>query len=181
MAEMMKQGVRAAEFFELPESVLPVELIQGEVVMSPAPAPEHQRISRRTCRLIEDLAANGEVFSAPIDVYFDDRNIPQPDIVWVAEGSRCVVGEKYLQGPPDLIVEVFSPGTTRRDRKSKFQVYQRYVVQEYWMIDPAEQYVEVYYHEDEKFVYQGLFEPGETFTSRVLSKAVPVGVIFGKA
>jgi Uma2 family endonuclease len=174
-----KLRMTAAEFFELPESNLPVELIKGEVIMSPAPVPKHQRVSRKSLLVLENLIPNGELFYSPIDVYLDEDNVPQPDIVWVAADSRCVISEKRLEGPPDLIVEIFSPGTERRDKKAKFDLYQKFGVREYWMIDPEEEYVEVYRHENGVFVRQGVYGPDETFESAVLGKSVELQTIFG--
>lgn len=174
-----KYKMTAAEFFELPESNLPVELIEGEAIMSPAPLLEHQRTSRRILLVLESLIPSGELFYSPIDVYFDEDNVPQPDIVWVAANSRCVFTEKRLVGPPDLIVEILSPGTERRDRQAKFNLYQKFGVREYSLVHPQEQYVEVWRLENGVFVHQGIFGPDETFKSEVLGgKTVDLQAIF---
>src|SRR5256885_11123630 len=108
----------ANEFLALPVTNLPHELIHGEEVMSPSPTGSHQRTSRRLFKVIEQAIPNGEVFYAPVDVYLDADNVVQPDILWVAEGSACKwIDDKYLEGAPDLTVEIFSPGTVRRDKK----------------------------------------------------------------
>jgi Uma2 family endonuclease len=179
MAEMAKTRMTAAEFFEQPESNQILELIQGELIVSPPPIPRHQRVVGNVFVLVRQLAPNGEVFIAPLEVHLDNDNVPQPDVMWVAEGSTCVVGAKRLEGAPDLIVEVLSPGTEKKDRKDKFHLYQKFGVREYWLVDADEQYVEVYRLENSLFVRQGVFEPGETFDSVVLGKTVPVSAIFG--
>jgi Uma2 family endonuclease len=179
MVEQTKVRMTAAEFFQLPETTEPIELIDGELIVSPTPIPKHQRVSGRSFILLEKLIPNGELFYAPMEVYFDDENIPQPDILWIAANSRCVVGEKRLEGPPDLIVEIFSPSTTKRDRREKFNLYERFGVREYWMVDPVGQYVEVYTLADNHYGKLGLYGPGETFTSPVLdNKTVDVSAIF---
>lgn len=181
MGELVTMRMTAAEFLALPETNQPQELLDGEVIVSPAPIPEYQRASRHLEYVIEDLKPNGEVFHAPIDLYLDDDNIPQPDVVWIAENSRCMVGAKYLEGPPELIVEIFSPGTERKDRKQKYNLYQRYAIPEYWMVDPGEQYIEVHVLEQGIYKRLGIFEPGETFVSPVLGdKTVDVNRAFGK-
>lgn len=182
MAGLEKSRLRAAEFDQLPETNQPTELIQGELIVSPSPAPQHQRISRRLCRLLEDLIPNGEIFSAPMDVYLDAENIPQPDIIWAAEGSRCKIGDKRLEGPPDLIVEIFSPGTVSQDKIQKFDLYERYGIGEYWMVDPYEAYVEVYRWQAGRFVRQGAFTPDTPFESAALGgKTVDLAAVFGSA
>jgi len=174
-----KTRMTAAEFFQLPETNQPTELIDGELIMSATPVPKHQRLNRRFIILLDDLIPNGELFFAPIGVYFDEENIPEPDIVWVAENSKCVVGDKYLEGPPDLIIEIFSPGTATRDKREKYQLYQRYGVREYWMVDPVGQYVEVCVLKDGKFMQQGVYGPDDSFESPVLGgKTVELKGIF---
>ncbi|MBI5670721.1 MAG: Uma2 family endonuclease [Chloroflexi bacterium] len=180
MAEMTRARMTAAEFDQLPETNQPTELIEGELIVSPAPVPKHQRVNRCTSGVLEDLIPNGEIFYAPMDVYFDDDNIPQPDIIWVAEGSRCKITDKRLEGPPDLIVEIFSPGTVSRDKIDKFQLYERYGVTEYWMMDPHEAYIEVYRWQEGRYLRQGTYAPGSTFESAVLGgKTVTVAALFG--
>lgn len=174
-----KIRVTAAEYFQQPETNKLVELLDGEIVMSPPPVPNHQRTVYRSAKVIESLIPNGEVFIAPVAVQFDDLNVPEPDVVWVAEDSKCIVGEKSLIGPPDLIVEVLSPGTTRQDRKQKFALYERHGVREYWIVDPVDRYIEVYQNQHHQFIRQGIFEPGETFESAVLGgKTVEVSKLF---
>jgi Uma2 family endonuclease len=168
----------AAQFFQLGERSQPTELIEGVLIVSPSPIPLHQRISGRLERLIQDLMPDGELFHAPIDVYFDDHNTVQPDIVWLADRSRCVAGEERLSGPPDLVVEIFSPSTEVRDRKAKYRLYERYGVREYWMVNPVEQFIEVYVWRDGAFWRQGVYVPGEHFRSAALENDVVVDRVF---
>jgi Uma2 family endonuclease len=135
----------ASEFLALPVSNLPRELLNGEDLMSPAPTLDHQRLLLRLAKLIERLIPSGEVFIAPVDVYLDELNVPQPVLAWVAEGGLCkAVDNKYLKGAPDLVVEIFSPGTVCRDKKNKFRLYEKFGVREYWMIDPDEKWLEIW-------------------------------------
>ncbi|MBZ0282687.1 MAG: Uma2 family endonuclease [Anaerolineae bacterium] len=174
-----KVRITAADYFQLPDSMRLVELLDGEIIRHSLNTPVHQRCVGQSMFLIGDLIPNGEVFIAPIGVQFDDLNAPEPDVVWVAEGSPCIVEEKSLIGPPDLIVEVLSPGTTRQDRKQKFALYERHGVREYWIVDPIDRYIEVYQNHDKQFTQQGIFEPGETFDSAVLGgKTVEVSKLF---
>jgi Uma2 family endonuclease len=90
-----------------------------------------------------------------------------------------VVTEKRLEGPPDLIVEVLSPGTERRDKKDKFELYQRFGVREYWIMHPQEEYIEVWRLENGVLVRQGVYGPDESFVSAVLGgKTVELKGIF---
>lgn len=179
MAEQTNIRMTAAEFFELPESNQPTELLDGELIMSPAPIPLHQRLTRHLYDLLAKLIPNGEIFFAPTDVHFDEFNVAQPDLLWIAENSRCKVGAKYLEGPPDLIIEIFSPGTTKRDKSDKFSLYERFGIREYWMVDPVEKYVEVYVWDAGKFVRQGVYGENDQFISAILAgKTVELSEVF---
>jgi Uma2 family endonuclease len=179
MADQTQIRMTATEFFQLPQSAQPTELIDGELLVSPSPVPEHQRVSRRLVILLNSIIPDGELFYAPVDVYLDEANVVQPDILWVAENSRCKIGDKRLEGPPDLIVEVFSPGTARKDKITKFRLYERHGVSEYWMVDPQERYLEVYRLESRQYILQSVYEPGMTFTSPVLNeRRIDVSQIF---
>jgi Uma2 family endonuclease len=170
----------AAEFLTLPESNLPTELLEGEIIMALAPTVNHQRLVARFYDLVKKLAAGGEVLFSPIDVWLDDENVVQPDVMWVAPGSSCVVVEnRYWQGAPDLVVEVFSAGTARTDKGKKFKLYEKYGTREYWMADPGEQYLEVWRREEERFQLVGVFGPEETFISALLGgQTISVGEVF---
>lgn len=176
---VLNTRMTAKAFSELPESNLPTELIDGELIVSPAPIPEHQSASVELLFLLRGIIPNGKLFHAPIDVYFDEANILQPDIVWVAQDSQCFIGDKRLEGAPDLVIEILSPSTARRDKNKKFSLYEKHGVREYWLVDPIAQYVEVWRLEDGKFEPKGVFGPGDTFTSAVLNnQPVDVSLIF---
>jgi Uma2 family endonuclease len=178
MVNQEKIRMTAEEFFQLPETTQPTELIDGELIVSPSPVPKHQIISGNLFYLLRGIIPNGILFSAPMDVYFDEHNTPQPDIIWVAANSPCVIGEKRLEGPPDLLVEIFSPGTARRDKQDKYQLYQRYGVREYWMVDTEQQYVEVHTHNGTRYELLGVYGEGESFASPALGKPVELKGIF---
>lgn len=96
--------------------------------------------------------------------------------------GRCKVAEdrKTLQGPPELIIEVLSPGTARarQDRGRKFKLYERFGVKEYWMIDPTGEYAEIWFLEGDRFVRLGVFGPEDTFNSPLLAKDVLLKKVF---
>jgi Uma2 family endonuclease len=176
-----REKVTAEQFFGLPETNHIVELVDGEIIMSATPVTHHQRIILRTARHLEDIMPDGEVFIAPLSVYLDDLNIPEPDVYWVSAANQSVVHEKHIFGVPDLIVEIFSPSTEKRDRKDKFELYERYGVREYWMIDPEPELLEVWVHENQRFTRLGIYTPGETFASPTLgSKTVEVSRLFSR-
>lgn len=168
----------SAEFLALPETMLPMELIDGEVIMSPAPELNHQNIVGKVYLLLNSLSKGGTVYVAPVDVYLDEANTVQPDVLWAAPESRCsAVAGKYLRGGPDLVVELFSPGTARRDKREKFRLYEKHGVREYWMVDTVEKFIEVWVREGDKFPRLDVYGPEEQFASPLLS-AVDTKAIF---
>jgi Uma2 family endonuclease len=182
MADAIRARVYAREFLALPESNLPTELLHGEVIMSPAPELRHQELVFALAKLIEELAESGKVRLSPVDVYLDDENIVQPDVLWTAPDSPCrVVEGKYLSGAPELVIEVLSPGTARHDRGKKFTLYEKCGVREYWLADLIGDYFEVFVNGASGFIRQGLYGPDESFVSPVLgNKSIDLKKVFGK-
>jgi Uma2 family endonuclease len=124
------------------------ELLNGSLVKRASPTIRHQDIQGELFALMRTYVSEkklGKVLSAPIDVYFDDHNCPQPDIVFVSKERRFLVEDSdYVNGAPDLIVEIISPGTGKNDRGWKKDLYERFAVKEYWIVDPSAKLVEIY-------------------------------------
>lgn len=139
------------DYLMLGEMKTPCQLINGELILSPSPTPNHQRISRIVFSKLFTVAENekaGEVFYAPIDLYIDSKNVFQPDIVFIASKNSRIITERGIEGTPDLIVEIISPSNIFSDRNRKKRTYQQIGVQEYWIIDPANKTLEIY-HKDQ--------------------------------
>lgn len=124
----------------LPDDHLRHELIDGEHVVTPSPATRHQIILMSLVRLLLrylDEHPLGQLLSAPFDVKLSVFTVLVPDLVYfTAERFARVVNEKHATAAPDLVVEILSPGTRRRDKGRKRAVYDREGVQEYWIVDP---------------------------------------------
>jgi Uma2 family endonuclease len=185
MADVAQTKMTAADFHELSESNMPVQLIDGEVIVSPSPIKPHQDACGNTYflfrQLIQQDKISGTAQYAPMDVYLDDENVPQPDVFWVsAANENCKLGEDgYWHGPPDLIVEVLSPSTARQDKVTKFALYERHGVREYWIADPNYRNMEVWSLVEGKYARLGLFGENDVFTSPVLGQAIEMKAIFG--
>lgn len=178
MTQQIRESITSAEFFQLPASNLPIELIQGEIIMSPAPTTQHQRVLGKLHLLLAQCIPHGEIFLSPIDLYLDDANVVQPDIVWVAHGGNCTITPQRLAGPPALIVEVLSHGTRRRDLQTKFDLYQKHRVNEYWLVDPDEAYLEAHTLHGDRYQRLGVFGPQDTFTSPILARQLALEALF---
>jgi Uma2 family endonuclease len=170
----------AAEFRELPETNTPVELIEGEIVMSPTPVYSHQQTVFTTAKWIDASARNGVTVISPMDVYLDEQTVLQPDIFWVGDSSEnCRLRDGYWYGAPDLVIEVLSPSTAVKDRGVKFDLYEQHGVREYWLMEPQAQFIEVYTVRDQRFERLGLFEAAATFESSALQRRISVNDLFG--
>jgi Uma2 family endonuclease len=151
IVETKKQTV--ADFDALPEGTL-VQLIDGELMASPAPTRDHQwsilQLSSQfnTFVLTRNL---GAVYCSPIDVYFTDEEAYQPDIIFISQKKLNNLG-KRIDIIPDLIVEVLSPSNAYHDLVHKKNVYEAHGVKEYWIVDPIEKTIEVFENRDGQFV-----------------------------
>ena len=173
------QLITASEHLQKPVSAEHLQLIHGEVIMSPAPELRHQEIVGKLFLLLTKLVTEGRVYFAPVDVRLDEHNVVQPDVIWLAANSQCQsVDGKYLQGAPELVMEVFSPGSIRLDRREKYALYEEHNVQEYWMIDPVENYVEVVSRRDNQFFQYGIFAENEAFRSPLLQQSIDLSELF---
>jgi len=131
------------EYLELPEGY-PAELIGGEVVMSPSPNVRHQEIVKSIVRsLLNFDPSRGRVFYE-IDVHFDDENVLRPDVIFIKKENEGIIGENWIEGPPDIVFEVLSKATESRDLTVKKDLYEKFGVKEYWVVDPEEERVYVY-------------------------------------
>lgn len=144
---------RAEDYFKLPEGE-PIELIRGRLVVSPCPLPKHQVILSLLADLFLDVSrrSGGLSMFAPMDVVLSDDTILQPDLLYLTK-QRLHIVKNRVEGPPDLVVEIIS-GTARRDRVEKLDLYARYGVPEYWIVEPQSQVIEFLINEGGRFVVQ---------------------------
>jgi Uma2 family endonuclease len=135
-----------ADYFALPETNRYVELSEGRLVMPPHPTNTHQAVVGRLFRWLDEFVQErnlGVVRLAPLPVRLWPGKVREPDVLFVAREHGDRVDEQYF-GPPDLVMEVMSPGTRRVDRSEKPAEYARASVAEYWIVDPSAQTVEVF-------------------------------------
>ena len=172
MADITRTRMTLDEFKTLPESMDHIELIDGELIMSPAPKYKHQKTVGNTFVVLKQLPQGTTVIS-PMDVYLDE-NVLQPDVFWVSGAdSPCSLGDDgYWHGAPDLVVEVLSASTARRDHGVKFGLYEQYGTREYWLLDAEGEFVEVFHREDDALVRSGVYGAGDSFALSVLPDVV---------
>ncbi len=158
-AAVEKKKYTYEDYLETPEDKR-YELIEGELLMTPSPVTLHQRISGKLgFELTRFVVENdlGEVFDAPYDVYLDDENVVQPDILFISRERLDIISEKNVQGAPDLIIEIISENSAYRDMVQKRRLYEKFGVKEYWIVIPKEGLVEIYTLKD------NLFQPYKAF------------------
>ena len=126
-------------FRSLPEGTL-AEVINGNLYMSPSPTTNHQWLILELGSAIKEHLKNGlsgKVFISPCDVYLDEHlNAVQPDIFYVSKEKLPIVKPDAVHGVPDLIIEILSPSNEKYDLVKKKELYEKFGVKEYWVVNP---------------------------------------------
>ena len=144
------------------------ELIEGELYMTPSPVTKHQRISGRIEFALRKFVTEnnlGEVFDAPYDVYLDNENVVQPDIMFISKERLHIIGEKNVQGAPDLVIEIISENSAYRDMVQKKRLYTRFGVKEYWIVIPEEELIEIYILKEDIYHLANTYRKEQTLES----------------
>src|SRR5688572_6167518 len=155
---------------ELAESNQAVELWDGELIMSPTPSFFHQQIVDRFHDHLKSHVRQkrlGKTAIAPLDMVLTNTRTTQPDVVFVSN-ERLGLIKTHLMGAADLVAEVISPTSRRRDRIDKRDLYEQHGVREYWLIDPEAVTVEVLHLTSGEFQLVGRWRAGEIAESRLL-------------
>jgi Uma2 family endonuclease len=173
VAPSTQRRITYDEYRALPERTTKCELVYGELREEMTGAnTAHQRTLGHLFILLSGLPTRremGEFFMAPFDVRLADDLVYQPDILFVAHGGRAAIGDKEVNGPPDLVVEIISPTSRRIDRKEKFSNYAKHGVREYWLVHPDAALVEIFVLREEQFRLLGRFGGNEAVQSEVLA------------
>ncbi len=154
----------------LSETNQPIELWDGEIVISPSPHPSHQEIVFNFARLLRDYVSAqnlGKVFISPLDVVLSPRRVVQPDLFFVSLANRGII-QDHVRGVPDLVVEVISEGSWRRDRIEKKALYEQFSLPEYWIVDPESRTIEVFALAAGVYQRHARAEGGQTVSSKIL-------------
>lgn len=146
-----------------PDDNLRREIIDGELFVNPSPIVRHQRVAGNLYDLLKAYAkaTGGEVYFAPLDVFFSDQNVVEPDLLFIRADHLDRIGEKRMDGPPDLVVEISSPSTRRLDQVRKRDLYERFGVVEYWFVDLDADRMEVYILENGRYAAPLIMLPGD--------------------
>jgi Uma2 family endonuclease len=148
-----------------------LELIDGELFVTPSPTPLPQRVSRRLHHLLKRhiIDANvGAYFGAPLDVRLASDTVLQPDLIVLLNDRSHLVTERNVEGPPSLVIEIISPSTRRLDVSVKRDAYARFGVPEYWLIDPEHESVTIFAEPD-----AGRYRDQTTTNISAISATIP--------
>lgn len=155
----------------MPDDGKRYEIVDGIMeMMSPGPSTKHQAVSGELEFVLKQHCKSDYViFDAPLDVILSDTVVLQPDIMMIHRSRLHIVTTRGIEGPPDLVVEILSPGSRNRDKVIKMKSYAKHGVQEYWIIDTESRTLERYRHDNsELFVLQNLFEGDDRVDSAML-------------
>jgi Uma2 family endonuclease len=129
------------------------ELLFGRLYVMASPLLPHQAVAQVFWWHLDRIAKNagGRAYIAPLDVALADHSVVQPDVIYVS-AARLEILQRRIEGAPDLLVEVLSPGSVRRDRGEKLSLYAQSGIREYWLVDPEARQIEFLANEDRRFV-----------------------------
>lgn len=149
------------DFLGFPEDGKRHELLDGDHFGTPAPNLRHQRlVVALTIALGNHLKTQpvGWLYAAPVDVVLSDFDVVEPDLVFLSRGREDLRADTHLAGAPDLLIEILSESTRKRDEVTKRHLYERHGVAEYWIVDPVLETVKVYRRDGERFAAAELLE-----------------------
>ncbi|MGG6311916.1 Uma2 family endonuclease [Paenibacillus macerans] len=158
------------DYARLPDDGTRYELADGVLeLMSPAPTPKHQAISSQIQNLLMNSCQQEYIiFASPIDLILSKTEVRQPDLVMVRRSNLEIITRRGIEGIPDLVAEILSPHSVKRDKQKKLKVYAAYRIPEYWIIDPAHEALEQYVLEDGKYELLNVFDREEAVGSERL-------------
>jgi Uma2 family endonuclease len=163
-----ESGWTVEDYYQLPEDGNQYELFSGKLELKPSPTTIHQRMSQRLMRKLVDTCENENIIMhAPVDVILSENETRQPDILMIHRSRESIIEVHAVVGPPDLVIEILSPSTAKRDRTVKKESYAQFGVPEYWIVDPFNLTIEQYILTSKTLPYEllNVFASEDTVTS----------------
>ncbi len=174
---------REEDYFALPDSNRIIELSEGELIMSPPPSTAHQRVVANLFRALDAFVhagGHGEVFIAPLAVRLREGKIREPGVLFISAAHADRVIPQMIDGAPDWVAEVISPGSRKIDEVEKLADYAEAGIPEYWLVDLDARTIRVYALADAKYALAGTYGAGETARSETLGGfKIPVDDVIG--
>lgn len=157
----------AADYRSMPEDGKRYQLIEGELIVAPAPNTFHQIVQVNLVQILQTYLLKkpiGTLLCAPCDVYLDDHNVYQPDLLFVTRAHAERIQHDGIHGAPDLVIEILSPSTAAQDRRKRGNFAAAGTV-EFWQIDPALRQIQRFVFAENLAKPVALIDEPETFTS----------------
>ena len=163
---IVQPRLTSTDLQDMPDDGKRYELLEGELVVSPAPTRKHQKVAWRVVTFLDraEVAGFGVGYAAPFEVYFDEYDAAQPDVFFVRADRLDIIKEDRIEGAPDLVVEILSPSTRRRDLRVKLQLYARFGVPFYWIMDTEAITVQPYELTPQGYAVQPLLYADDTLS-----------------
>jgi len=164
----------AADYRAMPDDGRRYQLIQGDLIMAPAPNTFHQIVQKNLLRILDNHLLQhplGTVIGAPCDVYLDEHNVYQPDVLFVTRAHAERIQPDAIHGAPDLAIEILSPSSAALDRRKRDH-FARAGTVEFWQIDPALRQLQRFVFAENRAKPVALIDDPETFSSPLFPELV---------
>lgn len=162
------------------------QILNGELFMAPSPFGIHQKLVSDLFYEINSYIRDkktGRLFVAPLDVILEpNKNRVQPDLIYISNENMSIYSDYgWIEGAPDLVIEIISAGTLTRDTVDKFEIYQNYGISEYWIVFPEQKCIEVFTIENGKYTLFCSTEntEGKVFSKKLAGLELSANKIFG--
>lgn len=181
MAFPAREILTAHDLDAFPEDGNRYEILEGELLVSPAPFLRHQRLVMNLAyaieRLIQQGRLKGRVFPAPVKVVLSNFTRFEPDVVFVAEKNFPILKRDGIYGAPDLVIEVLS-ADVQRDRNVKLPAYLEFVVKEVWLVDGEQNSLEVFTSKGPPACAQTIRDSAELYSPTVQGLVLSMPELF---
>ncbi|MEF2967458.1 Uma2 family endonuclease [Paenibacillus sp. M1] len=143
------------------------ELADGVLeLMTPAPTPKHQVVSSTIQNLLMNSCQSEYIILAsPIDLILSNKEVRQPDLVMIHRNKIDIITQRGIEGIPDLVAEILSPHSAKRDKLIKRKVYADYGIPEYWIVDPPHETLDQYVLANGRYELLNVFDRDEPVRS----------------
>lgn len=168
-AAIREQRVTYEIYAELPDDGQRYEVLDGALEVMSGPSLVHQMLGGKLHLIAQRCSSEYFILLAPLDIILSPRNVTQPDVIFVRRDRTDIMTMRGIEGAPDLVVEILSPGSRHRDKVRKLAIYGKHGVPEYWILDPVARTLERYEQDGGRLTLTELFEGDE----RVVSDKLP--------
>lgn len=168
------------KYRELPDDGNRYEVLEGRLYVTPAPSTYHQLVSRRIQFLFYELerSGQGQIYDAPVDLLIPGADPAQPDLIYLTAEQESIATRRGIEGVPELVVEILSPSTAKRDRVDKLHLYRKAGVRRYLLVDIEARTIEVLLLKGQSYLVEASLGPESRFEFEDYGVSLEVAEIF---